>query len=220
MRAIPSTRRVKVAAAAGEEPITLAQLKQHLKLSSTNEDDYLENIIIPSARDFVELYTGRKLVNTGLELFLDRTLDLSEVWWSGVIQASRASIYNVREIEMPWLPLYSVTEVSTFDDDGTETTYNSSNYYVDNVDQDINGRIVLNDSATIPTDLRPANAVRVQYIAGYGPSAEDVPPALKFACLTVAAFMYRNRGDCVDASKCVEASGAAGSLEVYRVLMV
>ena len=202
-----------------EYPITLAQLKSQLRIpsASTTEDDYL-NMLIPAATDIVQRYLGRLLINTGLEAYIDLCdKGTNDGWWDGTRVGAMSSFSALREFELPWLPLQSVSEISTFDDSNTETTYDSDNYIIDDKTNDLWGRVILNRDSIWPSNLRSRLSIRVQYIVGYGASADDVPSSIIQGILNVAAFMYSNRGDCVEPSKCVSASGAMGFLKQYRV---
>ena len=142
-----------------------------------------------------------------------------EKWFSGVQQGARVSLQRSNDIELPWLPLASVTEVSTFGNDNTEAVFSSSNYYVDTSSNDIWGRIILNTGSVYPSNLRLQNSVKIVYVAGYGASASDVPAGISQGILMVASWMYSTRGDCSDGS-CLIDAGAFGALAPFRVIIL
>ena len=82
-------------------------------------------------------------------------------WWDGVRTGpvSSLSTYNQRCIELPRPPLLTVTSLSTFDEDDTETVYDASNYFVDT--SSLTGRLVLKSSSSFPTDIREVNGIKI-----------------------------------------------------------
>ena len=58
-------------------------------------------------------------------------------------------------------------------------------------------RIVLRNGETFPTALRVANAIEIEYVAGYG-SISQIPEPIKVGMLQHIAFMYEQRGDMGD----------------------
>lgn len=213
-------QRVRVINPPQTTPVSLSEMKEHLRVVHTDEDQYI-TLLVEAATRITERYLGRRLIDTGLRLTLDGYgLQLSRAdWWGGVRQGRRGSD-NERSITLPDLPLQSVDEIRTFNRSDTPTAYAASNYIVDAADPDLHGRVVLRDSATWPADLREANAIEVDFVAGYGQTATDIPEALRQGVLMVGAFMYNNRGDCVEPKQCVEQSGAAAIIGQWRITSV
>jgi len=85
-----------------------------------------------------------------------------------------------------------VTHVKTYDDADNATIFASTRYYVDKARQP--ARVVLRTGETLPTALRVANAIEVQYVTGYS-SANAVPEPIKFAIYQVLTYLYEHRGD-------------------------
>ena len=54
------------------------------------------------------------------------------------------------------------------------------------------GRLVLSASGSWPTGLRPANAIEIEFVAGYG-DASAVPDALKQGMLLWIKLLYADR---------------------------
>lgn len=198
------------------EPVSLDELKDHLRITSTQEDSYLTNLIT-SGRQMIEDYTRRKLIEQTVTLYLDGwPSKYSDVWWDGTVQASRDTLSTYQSIQIPLVPLIDVSEVSLFSTDNTESTYSASNYYVNNFDNDTFGSIELNQGSVITGNLRRKNSIKVTYTVGYGPSPSDVPYSLRQSCLVMSAYLYNNRGDC-DGGGCVDKAGLGGTLSMYKV---
>jgi uncharacterized phiE125 gp8 family phage protein len=152
------------------EPLTLTEVKNHLRIDNTDSDDEL-TLLLAAARSHVETRTNRQLMQATYELTLDR-------WPSS----------GVLTLRMP--PLSSVTSVVYYDENGSSQTFSSDNYHVDTATEP--GRVVLEDGESWPNlDIRPA-AVTVTYIAGQA-SSDDVPDAAKLATLQLLAHWFENR---------------------------
>lgn len=101
-------------------------------------------------------------------------------------------------LQMPFGPMNSVSEsgcgVFTYDEDNTESTFASTNYYADTVGPV--GKISLKSGSSWPsTVLRPKNGIKVQARFGYGADNTAIPEDIKMAIVTLAARMYEHRGD-------------------------
>jgi uncharacterized phiE125 gp8 family phage protein len=134
------------------------------------------------------------------------------------LEASEIELFRNgdRRIDLDYTPAQSITEINTIDIDNSETVYASSNYYLENFDDDLHPRVRINDSSSIiNVNLRSNNAVKVEYVAGYGDNASDVPAAIRRGIIMIASHLYTNRGDCD--GNCVEKSGANTYLDQYKL---
>lgn len=175
------------------EPITLAQAKLYLRVDDTADNDLI-TALITAARERAEEYTKRAFITQTWTYRLDRfPKGQAEQWWEGVVQA-HSNILNggKRDIMIPRPPLASITHLKTYDDANTATTYSADNYIVDTNSKP--GRLVLENAQTWPTDLRRANAIEIEFIAGYGANATDVPAAIRTAIYIILAKLYECRG--------------------------
>ncbi len=152
------------------EPITLDEMKDHLRLTSVDDDTYILDLIT-TARVWAENFQGRAYNTQTWTYWLDD-------WPDGIA------------ISLPRPPLQSVSHVKYYDTDDLADTFASTNYLVDTV----RGRIVLNDDADWPTtSLRPANAIEVQFVAGYGDVSGNVPAMVRHAIKVLVAHQYTMR---------------------------
>ena len=94
-------------------------------------------------------------------------------------------------ILLPFPPLSSVTGVFTSARDDTETEFVNTRYRVDT--SSLPGRVVLNDDAVWPVNLRSQKAIRVRFVGGYGAAAASVPENIKSDMLDMIAFKYEER---------------------------
>tara|TARA_R110000803_G_scaffold32023_7_gene70920 strand:- start:3754 stop:4419 length:666 start_codon:yes stop_codon:yes gene_type:complete len=174
--------------------VSIADFKLFARIDSS---DSTENALIESlvflAQDMAESYTGRAITTQTLQLFLDRLpFYQDEILQEGIFTAPDLQS-NPNYIVLPKPNLISVTHVKSYNNDNTSVTFNSANYYVDETSEQ--GRIVLKNGVSWPTasELRNANAYEVQYVAGYGNTATDVPKPLVQAIKMLALHLYENR---------------------------
>ena len=161
-----------VATAAATVPLSLTETKLHLRVDGS-ADDSLITALISAARDYVETTTSRSLINQTFYYYIHD--------WP-----------SAGYIPLPRPPLSSVTGVTYVDDDGATTTWGTANYYADTINTP--GMVVLEDDADWPDDdLRATNAIRVEYVAGYGTAGTQVPQAIRQAMLMAIGHWYENR---------------------------
>jgi uncharacterized phiE125 gp8 family phage protein len=152
------------------EVVTVSELKTHCRIDVSDEDTYLEAIIL-AARQYAENYTWRA--------FMTQT-------WRATYDCFPCVI------EVPRPPLQSVTSITYVDDAGDTQTLSASLYQVDTKSQP--GRIIPAYGESWPTIRSDTlNAVTVNFVAGYGDDPEDVPAGLRHAVKFLAGHFYENR---------------------------
>jgi len=132
------------------EPVTLAELKKHLRITHDDEDAILRTY----------LQAARMYAETTLcwRAFIEQELELTKDYFPSVFS-------------LPRPPLQSVTSITYRTRDGTVETIDPADYIVDTDSEP--ARIVPAVDERWPSDaLYPVNAVRVRYTAGY--PLEDV----------------------------------------------
>lgn len=152
-----------------EEPLTLAELKVHLREDGTEQDALITSLII-AAREHVEGFLGRKLVTQTWDLTVDS--------------------FTGNSIVIPYAPLQSITSVKYLDGAGVQQTLATTEYVVDTTQQP--GRIFLGYDKYWPTVQTRENAVVVRFVAGYG-LAVAVPESIKAAIKLLVGSWYENR---------------------------
>lgn len=186
---------LKISTAPTQEPVELDEMKEYLRQDHDAEDNLIKDILIPASRRIVEEYTRRSLISQTWDMFLDFFPGGNKALLFRGVQQSH--INQIRQgddfIIVPRSPLISVTSISTFADDNTETTFASSNYIVD-AESDP-GRILLNRGSVWPDNLREYHAVKVVFVAGYGTTKASVPEDIRTAVKMVCAQLYEHRGD-------------------------
>ena len=155
------------------EPVSVADVKSHLRIDNT-DDDTLLGTYIAVARRFCERYQNRAYITQTWKLVLDN-------WPKG---------HDVIELSYP--PLQSVTNIVYYDTDETANTLSTSVYMVDTDSKP--GRVTLKYNQTWPyTILRPYNGIEITYVAGYGDAASDVPENVVHAMKLLIGHLYENR---------------------------
>jgi uncharacterized phiE125 gp8 family phage protein len=151
------------------EPISLADLKAHLRIEGAAEDALLGSLI-RVAREHLERTTGLALISQGWRLYLDRWPE------RGLIELSR------------W-PVTAVDAVRVFDELGDESEVSLAGHVLDGVRRP--ARLWL---STRPEPRQAINGIEVDFTAGFGETGSDVPDTLLRAMLLHAAQMYEFRG--------------------------
>lgn len=167
-----------IVTAPATEPITYAQAAEHLRVDSTDDQDYIE-ALIPVAREFVDSVTGRSSIQAEWLLTADSWESLSPDKWH-----CNPSIPLFRS------PLVSVESVSYYATDAETLTVMvlDTDYRV--ITNGEPGMIQLID--TIPSvDDRP-DAIQIAFTAGYA-TAADTPAILKHAIKMMVAHFYEQR---------------------------
>lgn len=161
-----------VTAAAGSEPLTAAEAKNHCRVDVTDDDTLITNLIV-AARTVVERYTGRVLIDTTLKAYGDCFAD---------------------EMVIPDPPLIAVTGVTYIDEDGVEQTLSTDVYQVSAGIEP--ARIWLKYNQTWPAVRVEKQAVRIAYRAGWA-NAAAVPQPLKQAMLLLIGAWYEHREEII-----------------------
>lgn len=178
------------------EPITLEQAKAHLRVE-VSDDDALISALIAAAREAVESKTQRSLMLQTWELALDAFPGCQDQ-------------YGIR---LPKAPLSAVTSVAYVDSDGAPQTMAEADYQLD--DHSEPARILPAYGTTWPATRDQANAVVVQYEAGYADAAA-VPAQIKAWMLLRIGMLYENR-ESVAGGTLTELPFVDRMLDAYKV---
>lgn len=151
------------------EAITLDVAKHHLRVTHT-DDDALISELIPAARRFAEGYTRRAFITQTWNLLLDGFPAI---------------------IRVPMPPLQAVASINYVDAAGVSQLLDAADYQVDAITEP--ARIALRFGETWPQTYDELNVVTVQFTAGYGDNVGDVPATIRSAMLMHIAHMYEHR---------------------------
>ena len=172
------------------EPVSLADLKSHLKVDTSSDDTLITSLGI-GARDYIERVTRRTMIYTGYQLLMN-TYPGQEVHLprSPVSQQSAGTVFAFATPQNQYLNLTGSLITLTPGTDYEYDLYHNP------------PRLVLPPMVYWPwTQLGKTNAVQIQFVAGYGPDGTSTPEMLKTAIKLLTAHWYQNR----------EAVGQAGA---------
>jgi len=164
----------KVTTAPVNEPWTLSDVKNYLKVD-TSADDTLITTLISAARQAAESYLNMALITQTITEKLDRL--------------------NSPTLYLSVSPVISVSNFQYADSQNTTQTFTSTNYVVDTFSKP--ARLSLAYGKTWPTLYGNINDVTITYTAGFGTEASGVPTQIRQAMLMMIADSYDNREDYV-----------------------
>jgi hypothetical protein len=199
------------------EPVTADELRALLVETTEGLPDMQADALILISREQLEQVTGLALISQGWRLALDAGPGRADPWWDGVRQGAISELRGLPgELHLPVYPLQTVDAVTVFGLDGSGQAVDvAATFTVDTFQQP--GRMVLKFGQTWPIALAEANAVQIEYTAGFGDGPESVPAALKRAILQMAAYLHEHRGDGCTPGDAWQASGAAAMAGRYAV---
>ena len=99
-------------------------------------------------------------------------------------------------LRIPLKPASAVSSVKYLDTSGVEQTFSSASYYL--FSDDIGPYVRLIPNAVWPDTSARDDAVRIEFVAGYG---STIPPAIRAAILKLTALLYDSGDAEVDPAK-------------------
>jgi uncharacterized phiE125 gp8 family phage protein len=153
------------------EPLTLAESKAYLRLDDEAEDT-LVTTLITAARLHVEGVTGRALMAQSWRLVLDQ--------WP-----------ESRVVNLPVAPLVSLTSITAYDADGTGHDIALAQFLPETAAAP--ARLMLPSLVAGMPALRERMGIEIDYVAGFGSEAEDVPADIRQALLRLVAYWFEHR---------------------------
>src|SRR6185503_14451342 len=175
------------------EPLSLAEAKAFLRLE-TAEDDPLIAAFISAARLHVETQTGLALVTQSWRMVLD--------CWpaNGRITARPA-------------PLQALTAARVFDFDGEVRAVDIQAFVADASTSTLSFI-----PWALPMPTRFAAGIELDFTAGFGDAASDVPELIRQAIRLLVAHWHENRAIVAGAEAAPVPSNAAALIAPYRML--
>jgi uncharacterized phiE125 gp8 family phage protein len=163
---------LKLITSPGAEPLTLAEVKAHLRITHSSDDAMLA-IYLAAARQWID----------GPDGWLNRAIML-QTWELSL------DTFPSAEIRLPLIPVKQIDSIKYDDSNGAEQTMPPGDYFLDNP---AHPSWVLPYVGTgWPSTMATANAVRVRFICGYD-TAAVVPATLKAAVLLMTGYLYEHR---------------------------
>ena len=152
------------------EPVTLADMKQHLRVTHDSEDALITSLV-KAAREEVEQATGLAMISQVWRLYLD-------CWpLSQIVLLQRA-------------PVISVEIITVYNSAGTPSVQSLVGFVLDRASRP--ARLAIPNVPTEPGKV--LNGIEIDFTAGFGATGVDVPDGLKRAIMLLAAHWYEFRG--------------------------
>jgi uncharacterized phiE125 gp8 family phage protein len=142
---------VKLVSTLGDPPVSLEEVKHHLRIIGNDEDAYL-NILIASATDAAEQFTRRSLIPALWDLYLDA--------------------FPPGAVDLPFPPLVDVESIHYRDPEGVGRYLTT--FAVDTVKH----RVRPEFGECWPATRAEPNAVRIPYRTGYAEAPASIKSAV------------------------------------------
>ena len=185
-----------------EEPVSLDEAKQHLRVDFPDDDALITGLIV-AARVAAENICRRAFVTQRWELALDgfprqnffgslSAIAPVDAFIPNIIAAEMGYVVRFRggKIELPKPSLQTVDYIKYLDVGGVEQTLDPTQYLVDPMSEP--GVLTPVINTYWPTTQNVMNSVRIGFTAGYG-AAVDVPEGIKAWIKLRVATLYSNR---------------------------
>jgi hypothetical protein len=206
------------------EPVSLAQARQFLRLpSGFTAEDTLISGFIAGAREKGEILTGRALAQRKFTQVLD-----SHPYYTDAIQGQQAypasyyslprystTLWNYSQmIKLGYSPAISVEQMRSINPDGTvKVMMQDADFILDRISEP--ARIFPLPGSYWPADLYVANALEIDFTAGYDPDptkvdvhspsvsggqqpvsqmVTGVPQLIVLSILNLMSYWFNNRG--------------------------
>ena len=177
------------------EPATIDLVRQHCRIDNSSDDALLAGYLT-AARTMAERYLSRALITQTLRYMMMPEPPLQPAW------------HHFRNpLQLPRAPAQSIVAVTILDDRGNATVVPAATLPI--TPPPFAGYIA--DLAMVPPQIRigpdtvlvdnrtlreaSLQHVQVDFVGGYGNTADKVPQTIVQAVLIATAFLYENRGD-------------------------
>lgn len=196
----PQKYALELVSAPASEPVTLGELRSHLKLSQTGDDTEIANIWVPAARRLIEQSYNLRLVTQTWKAYFDR------------FPCFVGDGYDLSYSELPLGPVQSVTNIKYLDTAGAEQTLATSVYHAD-CKRPL-ARLLLKSGQGWPS-ISPStpNAVYVTFVCGYG-TRQQLPANLRAAVMLQARAMFDGETELDATVKSLVALEWSGALSI------
>ena len=153
------------------EPVTLLEAKEFIRVSDTAEDSFITTLIT-AARLHVQGVTGRALIAQSWRVICDS--------WP-----------HDRVVDLPVAPMISLSAITAYDENGTPVSLPLAQFQPETKVSP--ARIFLPSPVSGAPVLRRHSGIEIDYVAGYGSAASDVPADLTQAVLSLVGYWFENR---------------------------
>lgn len=218
---------LKLLTAPAIEPVSLVDAKTHLRVTITDDDMLITNLI-SAARAHAENVCRRAFVTQQWSLYLDSFpfytyfgvlpgyVPVDQLPSAWMTMRNYAVRFRGGRIDLPFPTLQTVDLITYKDVTGAQITLNPNLYTVDNASEP--GVLTPAPGTYWPDTQNITNAVQINYTAGYG-NDEAVPAGIKSWMLLRIGALYENREEIVVGQRLssVDLPFVDSLLDPYRV---
>ncbi len=186
------SRRTEVSIAPLKEPLTAAEVREHLRIDHEDDTNYMNQLIV-AARKQAEETLNISLISQTVILWIDQIpCHTNDAWWNGArVGPISALSGNADFLEVQRGPVQSITTFETFDEDNNATVFDAANYYLTAPETNIPpARVAKKQGFVWPIPDREFDGIKITYVAGFGLAGSDVPMDLKQGMLMLIAHWY------------------------------
>ncbi len=178
------------------EPVSIAEAKDHLRVDHSDEDAYISSLIL----------TSRLHIEAALSLVL-----IHQSWtWTFDAWPKRS-----QSVTLPLRPVSAITGISILASDGAPTAMPASDYELDG--NHVPPRL-LRTTSQWPKPGKVHAGIEISFVAGFGPTADDVPQPVRHALLLLVAHWYEHRDPIeIGSDKTSVPEAVSTLLKPYRV---
>lgn len=166
------TTRWEITTGPTQEPITLDEARDHLRIDTTDELPVLDQLIV-AAREYTESVLGRSILTQTITAYY-------QSWPRRLFLLQRAA------------PLQSVTSIKYLDTEGVQQTLSTDIYDVFTAPEP--GEVRLGYRESWPTHRYETDAIEIAYVSGWT-APGLVPASLRQALLLLIGHWHENRED-------------------------
>lgn len=166
----PSVTAIERVTAPAADPVTLAEVKAHCRISDSDSDTLL-NALIAAAVDLID---GDGVLGRAM---------ITQTWAQWVPQSPG-------RVRLKMGPFQTLDAVQYYDAAGVLQDADETNFRAEKIGDFV--EIVPKEGATWPGTQNRNDAIKITYIAGFG-AAADVPQGIRHAILMLIAHWYENR---------------------------
>ena len=171
MPTLPLQHRVQLVTAPVRQPINISECKDQMRIEHS-DDDIIINRFIDTATRYVDV-TGA----------LGKAM-ITQTWGEWIAP-------NPSVVYLSLGPVQSVSAIKYYDADNVLQTDTLSKYHV----LGTSGRMLVSPKTGFnwPTTFQRDDAIKIEYVIGYGDAPTDVPETIRHALFMLVAHYYENR---------------------------
>lgn len=170
--------------AASIAPVPIEMALRHCRALEADVD--MVWFYLQAATEKIEDYLGRALVTKTYRKELQSWHDLPTQFAYPV----QHGLPVVPSVVLPWSPLIAIDHVKYYSN-GTLTTWSADNYRANT--SSTPGRLMYVDNVSLPSVDSRHDAIQIQFQAGYGLSAYNIPTPLRAAVLFLTHYWFDQR---------------------------